>query len=80
MTPLVIKSFVPPVFLISLIKGSILFGFATSEAGAVGAFGATLLDVQQKAFLGNSCFCRHLRQNSIYDLFIVISHMFCLCL
>ena len=44
MTPLVIKSFVPPVFLISLIKGSILFGFATpSEAGAVGAFGATLL-------------------------------------
>jgi tripartite ATP-independent transporter DctM subunit len=34
----------PPVFLISLIKGSILFGFATpSEAGAVGAFGATLL-------------------------------------
>ena len=44
MAPLVIKSFVPPVFLISLIKGSILFGFATpSEAGAVGAFGATLL-------------------------------------
>lgn len=44
MLPLVIKSFLPPVFLIFLIKGSILFGFATpSEAGAVGAFGATLL-------------------------------------
>jgi tripartite ATP-independent transporter DctM subunit len=44
MLPLVARSFLPPVFLISLIKGSILFGFATpSEAGAVGAFGATLL-------------------------------------
>jgi tripartite ATP-independent transporter DctM subunit len=44
MAPLVLRSFLPPVFLISLIKGSILFGFATpSEAGAVGAFGATLL-------------------------------------
>ena len=44
MGPLVFRSFLPPVFLISLIKGSILFGFATpSEAGAVGAFGAALL-------------------------------------
>jgi|TARA_Y100000385_G_scaffold273370_1_gene315205 tripartite ATP-independent transporter DctM subunit len=44
MFPLVLRSFLPPVFLITLIKGSILFGFATpSEAGAVGAFGATLL-------------------------------------
>jgi tripartite ATP-independent transporter DctM subunit len=44
MVPLVLRSFLPPVFLITLIKGSILFGFATpSEAGAVGAFGATLL-------------------------------------
>ena len=44
MGPLVARSFLPPVFLISLIKGSILFGFATpSEAGAVGAFGATIL-------------------------------------
>lgn len=44
MAPLVARSFLPPVFLISLIKGSILFGFATpSEAGAVGAFGATIL-------------------------------------
>lgn len=44
MAPLVIKSFVPPVFLIFLIEGSMLFGFAApSEAGAVGVFGATLL-------------------------------------
>ena len=42
--PLVLKAFIPPVFLIGLIKGAILFGWSTpSEAGAVGAFGATLL-------------------------------------
>jgi tripartite ATP-independent transporter DctM subunit len=41
---LFLKSFLPPAFLIGLIKGSILFGWATpSEAGAVGAFGAVLL-------------------------------------
>ena len=44
MLPLLAKSFFPPVFLITLIKGSILLGFATpSEAGSVGAFGAMLL-------------------------------------
>jgi tripartite ATP-independent transporter DctM subunit len=42
--PLVLKAFIPPVFLIGLIKGAILFGWSTpSEAGAVGAFGAMLL-------------------------------------
>jgi tripartite ATP-independent transporter DctM subunit len=42
--PLVLKAFLPPVFLIGLIKGAILFGWSTpSEAGAVGAFGAILL-------------------------------------
>jgi tripartite ATP-independent transporter DctM subunit len=41
---LFVKSFLPPAFLIGMIKGSILFGWATpSEAGAVGAFGAVLL-------------------------------------
>ena len=41
---LVIRGFVPPVALIFIVKGSILFGFATpSEAGAVGAFGAFML-------------------------------------
>ena len=44
MPPLVLKAFLPPVFLIGLIKGAILFGWATpSEAGAVGGFGAALL-------------------------------------
>ena len=38
------RAFIPPVFLIGMIKGSILLGWATpSEAGAVGAFGALLL-------------------------------------
>lgn len=44
MMPLLARAFFPPVFLIGMIKGSILFGWATpSEAGAVGAFGAMLL-------------------------------------
>ncbi len=44
MPALLLKSFFPPVFLIALVKGSILLGWATpSEAGAVGAFGATVL-------------------------------------
>ncbi|MEJ2175696.1 MAG: TRAP transporter large permease subunit [bacterium] len=44
MAPLLGRAFFPPVFLIGMIKGSILFGWATpSEAGAVGAFGAMLL-------------------------------------
>ena len=48
--PLLLRAFIPPVFLIGLIKGSILFGWATpSEAGAVGAVGAIIL----AAFAGN---------------------------
>ena len=44
MGPLLLRAFIPPVVLIGMIKGSILFGFAApSEAGAVGAFGALLL-------------------------------------
>ena len=43
---MVLKAFLPPVTLIALIKGSILLGWATpSEAGAVGAFGATMLAI-----------------------------------
>jgi tripartite ATP-independent transporter DctM subunit len=43
-TQLFVKSFLPPAILIGMIKGSILFGWATpSEAGAVGAFGAVAL-------------------------------------
>ncbi len=41
---MIFKSFLPPVFLITMIKGSILMGVATpSEAGAVGAFGVMVL-------------------------------------
>lgn len=41
---MVIKSFVPPVFLIVLVLGSIFAGFATpTEAAGVGAIGATFL-------------------------------------
>ena len=43
---MIFKSFLPPVILITMIKGSILFGFATpSEAGAGGAFGTILLAI-----------------------------------
>jgi tripartite ATP-independent transporter DctM subunit len=43
---MIFKSFLPPVILITLIKGSILFGVATpSEAGAVGAFGTIILAI-----------------------------------
>lgn len=43
---MIFKSFLPPVLLITMIKGSILFGIATpSEAGAVGAFGTLLLAI-----------------------------------
>ncbi len=46
---MIFKSFLPPVFLISMIKGSILFGWATpSEAGAVGAFGVMILALFNK--------------------------------
>ncbi len=41
---MILKSFLPPVMLIGMIKGSILLGVATpSEAGAVGAFGTLVL-------------------------------------
>ena len=44
MPKLVLVGFLPPAALLFMVKGSILFGWATpSEAGAVGAFGAVLL-------------------------------------
>ena len=46
---LILRGFLPPVTLIFIVKGSILFGFATpSEAGAVGAFGAFMLAVSRR--------------------------------
>ena len=41
---MILKGFIPPVFLMVLVLGSIVFGFATpTEASGVGAAGATLL-------------------------------------
>lgn len=41
---MIFRSFLPPVFLIVLVLGSIFFGWATpTEAGGVGAFGAIIL-------------------------------------
>ena len=43
---LVLKSFIPPIFLIVLVLGSIFAGWAApTEAAGVGAFGATLLAI-----------------------------------
>ena len=43
---MVLKSFLPPVFLVFLVLGSILFGWAApTEAAAVGAAGATVLAI-----------------------------------
>jgi tripartite ATP-independent transporter DctM subunit len=76
MRPLILKAFLPPVILISMIKGSILFGFATpSEAGAVGAFGAMLL----AAFNGRLTFnvlkgvCHTAARTIAMIFFIIIS-------
>jgi len=58
--PMLLRAFIPPVFLIGLIKGGILTGFVTpSEAGALGAFGALLLAIAnrrlQEGVLGSVC-------------------------
>ncbi|MEE2716066.1 MAG: TRAP transporter large permease subunit [SAR324 cluster bacterium] len=46
---MLVRAFLPPVTLIIIVKGSILFGFATpSEAGAVGAFGAVMLALAKR--------------------------------
>ena len=43
---LILRSFLPPIFLIALVLGSIFAGFATpTEAAGVGALGATLLAI-----------------------------------
>lgn len=45
----IVKALVPPILLIFVVLGSILFGFATpTEAASVGAAGATLLALIQK--------------------------------
>ena len=79
MGPLIARSFLPPVFLISLIKGSILLGWATpSEAGAVGAFGATLLAVANgrlgKGVLTSVC---HTAAKTVSMIFFIVVSATC---
>ncbi len=74
--PLLVRAFVPPVFLIGLIKGAILFGWATpSEAGAVGAFGALFLAAVNRK-LGNGVLadvCHSSARTVAMIFFIIIS-------
>ena len=76
MGPLLLKAFIPPVFLIGLIKGGILTGFVTpSEAGALGAFGALVLAVANRR-LGNGVLadvCHASARTVAMIFFIIIS-------
>ena len=76
---MIFKSFLPPVFLITMIKGSILMGFATpSEAGAVGAFGVMLLALFNKrlthALVKDTC---HTSAKTIAMIFFIIVSATC---
>ena len=79
MMPLLWRAFFPPVFLIGMIKCSILLGWATpSEAGAVGAFGAILLSMFNGSFsfkmLEESC---HTSARTIAMVFFIIISATC---
>src|SRR5215510_13032354 len=79
MMPLLWKAFFPPVFLIGMIKCSILLGWATpSEAGAVGAFGALLLAMFTGSFnlkmLEESC---HVSARTVAMVFFIIISATC---
>ncbi len=76
---LVLKAFIPPVFLIGLIKGGILTGFVTpSEAGALGAFGALVLAVANRRLstgvLGSVC---HASARTVAMIFFIIISATC---
>jgi tripartite ATP-independent transporter DctM subunit len=74
--PLVLRAFLPPVFLIGLIKGAILFGWSTpSEAGAVGAFGAILLAILNGRLTYNTMesVCHSSARTVAMIFFIIIS-------
>ena len=48
MMPLMARAFIPPVVIIGVIKGGILFGwFTPSEAGSIGAFAALVLAISR---------------------------------
>jgi tripartite ATP-independent transporter DctM subunit len=79
MMPLLWRAFFPPVFLIGMIKASILLGWATpSEAGAVGAFGALLLAMFAGTFsfkmLEESC---HVSARTVAMVFFIIISATC---
>jgi tripartite ATP-independent transporter DctM subunit len=79
MMPLLWRAFFPPVFLIGMIKCSILLGWATpSEAGAVGAFGALLLAMFSGTFnfkmLEESC---HVSARTVAMVFFIIISATC---
>lgn len=51
-----LSALLPPLFLIVVVLGSILFGLATpTEAAGVGAFGATLLALMRRQLSWNTC-------------------------
>ena len=76
MGSLLLRAFVPPVFLIGLIKGGILTGFVTpSEAGALGAFGALVLAIVNRR-LGDGVLadvCHTCARTVAMIFFIIIS-------
>jgi tripartite ATP-independent transporter DctM subunit len=79
MRTLLMKAFVPPVFLIGLIKGGILTGFVTpSEAGALGAFGALVLAVANRRLgdgvLADVC---HTSARTVAMIFFIIVSATC---
>jgi len=76
---MIFKSFLPPVLLITMIKGSILMGIATpSEAGAVGAFGVMVLaffnGVLTKDLIQGTC---HTSAKTVAMIFFIIVSATC---
>lgn len=72
---MVFKGFIPPVFLITLVLGSIFAGWATpTEASGVGAFGALLLAIYNKRLdfqaLKDVCQRTALTSGMIFFIFI----------
>ncbi len=72
---LVLKGFIPPVFLIMIVLGSIFGGWATpTEAGGVGAFGALILALFNRRLnlkiLGDVCHRTALTAGMIFLIFL----------
>ncbi len=72
---MVIKTFIPPVFLIVLVLGSIFAGWATpTEASGIGAFGATLLAIFKRrlsySVLKDVCYRAAVTNAMIFGIFV----------